>query len=377
MMPLAHRIPLKILNYNEMKSVINLDIKLKRKGFHLNIKNEIPSGIVGIYGPSGHGKTTLLNVIAGIVSPDEGNIRINDEVIYDKAKRINIPPKNRNIGYVFQEDRLFPHMSILKNLKYGKKRDGHININEVIEILGIGHLLNKNPKECSGGERQRVALGRVLLSSPKLVLLDEPFSAVDVILRESIIPYLININRKFGIPMLVVSHDLSDLLSLTNYLILLNNGKVTASGLFRDLILKQDNIILMQGTGICNAFNMSVSAINESNNIVILKSPDSDFVLQAMAQSFRNEIIIGDSVKVLIRPEDVAISLSMIDGISLRNQIKGVVEKVFTQNSCSFCLVNTGERLLVEITEASRKNLNLDAGQKVFCLVKSVALKIY
>lgn len=283
----------------------------------------------------------------------------------------------KKIGYVFQEDRLFPHLTILKNLKYAQRKDGNIKLDEVVGILNIGHLLNNRPEECSGGERQRVAIGRALLSSPKLMLMDEPFSAVDNRLREGIIPYLVTINHEFNIPMLIVSHDLPDLLSLTNYLVLLYNGKVISSGKFRDLITNEKNITLMQGTGIYNSFDLSVSGLSQSEDIVLLKSASSNFELQALAQSFNGEVKQGAFYKVLIRPEDISISLALVEGISLRNQVEGVVEKVFSKNGYSFCLVDAGEKLLAEITEASRKRMNLEVGQKIYCLFKSVALKIY
>lgn len=360
-----------------MEPFLDIHIQLNRNGFRLNIVHEIPSGIVGIYGPSGHGKTSMLNSIAGIVIPDEGRICIQGVVVFDSEKKVNAPVKKRNIGYVFQEDRLFPHLSVHKNLRYGQKENSGVEFTEVVNILKIGHLLSRRPEECSGGERQRIALGRVLLSSPKLILLDEPFSAVDNMLRESIIPYLVNINRKFDIPMLVVSHDLPDLLSLTDYLVLLNHGQVSASGLFRDLIADEQNVSLMQGSGIYNVFELSVADYNPLADIVILKSSVHNFTIQAIAKSFHEEVKPGTMVKVLIRPEDIAVSLSRVEGISLRNQVEGIVEKIFSRHGYSFCLVDAGEKLLVEITEASRKKMMLEPGRTIYCLFKSVALKIY
>ncbi|NQU87984.1 MAG: molybdenum ABC transporter ATP-binding protein [Mariniphaga sp.] len=360
-----------------MGNFLKINISLRIDSFVLNIVQEFPSGITGIYGPSGQGKTTLLNAIAGIITPNEGNISINDECVFDKKNKKNIPVRNRRIGYLFQNDRLFPHLTILKNLKYGLKLNSRIGLDEVVEILDIRNLLSKLPDECSGGERQRVALGRALLSSPNLLLLDEPFAAVDVKLRENIIPYLVDINRMFQIPMLVVSHDLPDLLSLTNYLILLNDGKISASGLFRDLIANEKNLTIMQGAGIYNAFDLLVFEFFESNNIVLLKSFNHEFKIQAISSSFQTKIERDSKVKVLIRPEDIAVSLAPVEGISLRNQIPGKIEKVFSRNGYSFCLVDAGEKLLVEITEASRKKMNLEPGQNIYCLFKSVALKIY
>ncbi len=359
-----------------MKPFVQLDIQLKKGNFSLQIEEQIPSGITGVFGSSGHGKTSLLKTISGIFTPDRGSININGHVVFSSKDKINIPIKDRKIGYVFQEDRLFPHLTILKNLKYAISKNDKIELEKVVHILKIGRILNKHPEECSGGEKQRAAIARVLLSSPRLILLDEPFSAVDNRLRKNIIPYLIEINKVFNIPMVVVSHDLTDLLSLTNHITLLNNGRVQRSGKFHDLISIERNITLMQGTGLCNAFSLSVSNIDQQKKIVFLKNTSHDFTLQAILQSFKKEIKVGDEVKVLIRPEDISLSHSSIRGISLRNQLKGVIIKVFLKDGYSFCLVDVGEKLLVEITEASKRSMDLKEGNEVYCLFKSVALKI-
>ena len=190
--------------------VLKFDIKLQRKNFFLNVSAEINDGITGVYGPSGHGKTSLLHSIAGLINPNSGFIEINGNSVFDSKRNINVSVKNRKIGYVFQDIRLFPHLSIQQNLKYSLSASviNGVNFGEVVAILNIENLLEKKPSECSGGEKQRVAIGRALLSGAQILIMDEPFSAVDVNLRKNIIPYLIEINRRFKIPMLIVSHDL-------------------------------------------------------------------------------------------------------------------------------------------------------------------------
>ena len=360
-----------------MNPFLKIDVKLKRNNFQMVMKVEIPKGIIGIYGPSGHGKTSLLNSIAGIVKPNDGYIYINKEPVFDASKKLSVPVKKRKIGYVFQQDRLFPHLSILKNLTYAYSGSGKIKVDDVIDILEIKHLLGKFPEECSGGERQRVAIGRALLSNPDLILMDEPFSAVDNRLRKDIIPYLICINKEYQIPMLIVSHELADLISLTDYIILLYNGKILDSGKFHDLIANEKNITLLQGTGIFNGFDLSVFAFHESKDIVLLKGKTNNFLIQAMKHSFKGDLKLNEKVRILIRPEDISLSLSPISGISLRNQVEGIIEKIIEKDGFSFCLVDAGEKILVEITEASRFSLGLNPGLKVFCLFKSVSLKIY
>ena len=352
-----------------MNKVLEFDIQLQRKDFLLNVNAKIDEGITGVYGPSGHGKTTLLNSIAGLVTPDLGQIQINGQKVFDSKKKINVPVKARKIGYVFQDVRLFPHLSILKNLKYGfdLARDKN-SFDEIVSILDIANLLHKKPSECSGGEKQRVAIGRALLSGAQILIMDEPFSAVDVNLRGSIIPFLKTINERFKMPMLIVSHDLPDLLSLTSNLLL---------GKFQDLILDESNLEIMKGAGLYNAFDLFVFASLKAQNMVLLKSPSNDFQVQVLCLPFQNKAEIGKQMKVLIRPEDISISLQPVSQISLRNQIKGTIEKIFSKDGLSFCLVNAGEKVLVEITESSRKNMNLGVGETVFCLFKSAALKIF
>jgi len=362
-----------------MSEVLKFDIQLHRKDFTLNVKAEIGEGITGIYGPSGHGKTSMLNAIAGLLKPDVGTIYIKGETVFDSTQKINLPVQKRKIGYVFQDIRLFPHLTVLQNLKYGIKKDAanDIRFEDLLAILKIEHLLHKKPEQCSGGEKQRISIGRALLSGARILLMDEPFSAVDVQLRNTIIPFLNEINRRYKIPMLIVSHDLPDLLSLTNCLLLLKNGQITALGRFQELIRDENNIEVMKDAGLYNVFDLCVFASLPEKNMVLLRSQESDFQVQVLTQSFQHEIEVKKNIKVLIRPEDISIALNPVDQISLRNQIPGKIIKIFSKDGLSFCLVDAGEKVLVEITEASKRNMKLGVGSTVYCLFKSAALKMF
>lgn len=361
-----------------MNPFLEFDIQLKRKDFLLNVKAEISDGITGIFGPSGHGKSSLLNAIAGIIKPDSGKVIINGTSVFNAEEKINVSVKNRNVGYVFQDIRLFPHMSVLKNLKYGwSEKSCRINVNEVVETLKIEHLLNKKPGECSGGEKQRVAIGRSILCGAQILLMDEPFSAVDVKLRKEIIPFLISVNKQFKIPLLIVSHDLPDLLSLTENLILLKEGNIVAKGKFHDLILHEPNLDLMHESGWYNVLNLYVFAFHQSKNLVLLKSATKELSVQLLNHSFQGDIEINKLVKVLIKPENIVIAKQSVSNISLRNQIRGTIKKIFFKDGLAFCVVDIGVNIIVEITEASQKNMDLNPGEQVFCLFKSAALKIF
>ncbi|MCW8966347.1 MAG: ATP-binding cassette domain-containing protein, partial [Candidatus Pacearchaeota archaeon] len=221
--------------------MIAVDFTLSRGNVTVSIHETFSEGITGIYGPSGSGKTTLLNAVAGLVIPQQGTISIDGSVVFNAEANINVPPRKRHVGYVFQEGRLFPHMSVLGNLTYGmqKKRREILGLDEVIDLLQIRNLCKVKPGTLSGGERQRVALGRTLLSSPDILLLDEPFSAVDNGLRSQIIPFLLAIQERVNIPVLVVSHELPDLLKLTDRICVIREGKCIGHDDYHELLASE------------------------------------------------------------------------------------------------------------------------------------------
>ncbi|AHW60015.1 molybdate transport system ATP-binding protein [Draconibacterium orientale] len=360
-----------------MNAALSFHIKLQRKDFALDVKADIPNGITGIFGPSGHGKTSLLNSIAGIVTPDSGYIRLNGDTLLDSNKKVNVKIRQRRVGYVFQDERLFPHYTIRKNLLYGEKNPDPELFDEVIDTLQIAHLLNKKPEQCSGGEKQRAAIGRAIISGSKILLMDEPFSALDVNLRREIIPYLNRVHQKFSLPILIVSHDLPDLLSLTDNLLLLKNGQLQGHGKFTDLLDQPENLELMHQSGWYNVLHLSVLEYLESKNMVLLKSHKSNLQIQALTQTIGKDVEVNQELKVLIKPESIALSKEPVQNISLRNQVAGTMKEVFLKDGLAFCVVDVGENIIVEVTEASQKSLCLEKGQRVYCLFKSAALKIY
>ena len=324
------------------------------------------------------GKPVCSIVYAGLVTPDSGMIKINGKRIFNSTDRINQKAKDRKIGYVFQDVRLFPHLSIEKNLKFGwSEKTSDINLDEVINTLQVNHLLKKKPEACSGGEKQRVAIGRAILSGSQILLMDEPFSAVDVQLRKEIIPFLFAVNQKFNIPLLIVSHDLPDLLSLTENLLLLKDGKLLAHDKFHNLILDERNLDAMHQSGWFNILHLHVFAHLPEKNMVLLNNGRSDLQIQVLNQAFKDSVHVNQNVKVLIKPENIALAKDPVSNISLRNQIPGIIKKIFLKDGLAFCIVDIGENIIVEVTEASQKNMQLNPGEKVFCLFKSAALKIF
>ena len=359
---------------------LSAHLKSKKGNFSLDIEVDFIKGITGIFGPSGAGKTTLLHLLVGLERPDEGFVEIDEARMVDTSKNIWEPARNRKIGYVFQEGRLFPHMTVRKNLlfatPYVLKGKQMIEFEELVGLLELNDLLDKRPKQLSGGEKQRVAIGRALLSSPKLLLMDEPFSSLDVKLRRQIIPYLIKINQKFKIPMLVVSHDLPDLLSLTRELFLLKNGRVVGHGNYLDLVEEESMLDVMRGAGLMNVIPFKVESHDQKNGITILSNKDAHKEIRVERELITDCCLVGDEMNVSLRPKDIALTLEEIPNISIRNQLPGTIIKVIQKENRNYCLVDVGFKLLVSITHASQMKMNLTEGKKVWCLFKSMALQI-
>lgn len=222
-----------------------LDVTLSHRfdGFDLDVAFQAPAGITAIFGPSGSGKSTLLKSVAGLIRPQSGRIVLGDRVLFDSRSRVFKSAPERRIGVVFQEGRLFPHMSVRKNLTYGQR--GHAtsapsDIDPIVDLLGIGHLLDRQPNTLSGGEAQRVAIGRALLSAPDLLLMDEPLASLDERRKAEILPYLERLKETIGTPILYVSHSLTEVLQLSNMLVVLSDGKVVEQGATDDLISRPE-----------------------------------------------------------------------------------------------------------------------------------------
>ena len=209
----------------------SLQYRAGRKEFNYNA--HVKSGITGIIGDSGAGKTTLLKIISGIAKPYFGRLTLNGKVLFDTQRKISVPVHKRNIGMVFQQNYLFPHMNIVNNLIYSRGQHFHRNssdFDEIVDLLSIGHLFTKKPRDLSGGECQRVAIGRALLQKPDLLLLDEPFSNLDKVRRYRIISYLLSINSRFSVPLMIVSHDWEDVSKLTDVILSVENGSIRHAG---------------------------------------------------------------------------------------------------------------------------------------------------
>jgi molybdate transport system ATP-binding protein len=215
-------------------TVLAVDVEKQLGALKLRVRFKAAGGATALFGPSGAGKTSVVNMIAGLLVPDRGSIAIDDVMLFDAARGINVPPHQRRIGYVFQEGRLFPHLSVRQNLDYGRRMSGHPRhekeFDRIVALLDIGQLLDRRPRLLSGGERQRVAVGRALLMQPRLLLLDEPLASLDVAHKREILPYLVRLRDDAAIPMVYVSHTAAELRRIATTVVRLDAGQVVASG---------------------------------------------------------------------------------------------------------------------------------------------------
>ena len=215
-------------------TVLAVDVDKQLGALKLRVRFQAAGGATALFGPSGAGKTSVVNMIAGLLEPDRGSIAIDKTVLFDSARGINVPPHQRRIGYVFQEGRLFPHLSVRQNLDYGRRMSGHPRhekeFDRIVALLDIGQLLDRRPRLLSGGERQRVAVGRALLMQPRLLLLDEPLASLDVAHKREILPYLVRLRDDAAIPMVYVSHTAAELRRIATTVVRLDAGQVVASG---------------------------------------------------------------------------------------------------------------------------------------------------
>jgi molybdate transport system ATP-binding protein len=214
--------------------MLRVDVEKRLGDFDLAVRFEAAGGATALFGPSGSGKTTLVNMIAGLVRPDRGSIVLDDEPLFDAAAGIDVPPYRRRIGYVFQEGRLFPHLSVRQNLDYGRRMSGRAHdpaaLRRIAALLDIEQLLDRRPGRLSGGERQRVAVGRALLMRPRLLLLDEPLASLDAARKREILPYLVRLRDEAGVPMVYVSHTAAEVRRVATTVVRLDGGRVVATG---------------------------------------------------------------------------------------------------------------------------------------------------
>jgi molybdate transport system ATP-binding protein len=355
-------------------------------GFEHRCEIDLPlSGLTALFGASGAGKSTLVHLVAGLLRPDSGRIEVGGEVFFDSARGIDLPVHRRALGVVFQDARLFPHLSVDGNLRYGLRRAGaraqaaRVPFDAVVELLGLGALLQRAPHTLSGGERQRVAIGRALLAQPRLLLMDEPLAALDAPRKAEVLPYVERLRDEFDLPVLYVSHAVDEVLRLASALVLFDAGAAVAAGPLTAVIEHPCAAPLRGGADAGALVQARVAGHDPDDALSTLAC--EGFTLRVPLL----DLPVGAPVRLRVPAREVALALSRPDDLSITNRIEGVVERVLQRTEVIGTgrpaahvevrvRVGPGTVLAAAVTRESAQRLSLAPGLRCWCLVKSVAL---
>lgn len=360
---------------------LELNFKVTRSKFQLQASLTLPAqGVTALFGRSGSGKTTLLRCIAGLERLSGGFIRFQDQVW--QAPNRFVPVHLRPIGYVFQEASLFPHLTIQQNLHYGLKRtaasEQRISFDEVVELLSLQDYLKRYPDQLSGGQRQRVSIGRALLTSPKLLLMDEPMASLDATSKQEILPYLERLTEELQLPIIYVSHSIDEVMRLADYMVLLDQGQVCAQGPIQAL-LTDHQLPFAQQEQAASLLKAELIATEAGDGLAKLQLEDQTLLISQhhLSPGRLSPIAIGSLVKISIMARDVVLAKEVPQSISLLNALYVKVTGLDVDSDKSQILVNLqlGEQtMMARISLRSAKQLDLKPGQKVYALIKGVAV---
>ena len=354
--------------------MLSVDLSHGQGGFSLDARFECGAGVTALFGRSGAGKTTLINAIAGLVRPGKGRIVFDGETLFDSTRNINVRAGRRRFGYVFQEGRLFPHYTVQQNLTYSHWFDRGLHserdFTHVVELLGIGELLQRRPAQLSGGEKQRVAIGRALLAKPRLLLLDEPLASLDAQRKDEILRYLRLLRDEMRIPMVYVSHVVEEVLEIADQVVLLASGRVVASGSVEEVMGRPD---LRPASGVFEGgavIETHVIGVDLDDGLATLGFDGGTLTVGNFdAQA-------GERVRVRIRAREVSIALEPPQHISIQNILRGSVIAIDEPRDSSVVIVIAvgAVTLRARITRRAVRQLALAPGMDVYALIKAVSL---
>jgi molybdate transport system ATP-binding protein len=331
-------------------------------------------GLTALFGPSGSGKSTIVAAIAGLLRPDSGRIVAGGETLFDAARGIDVRAERRRVGYVFQDARLFPHLKVRDNLAYGLKRapagDRAIGFDAVVELLGIDHLLDRRPLRLSGGEKQRVAIGRALLAQPRLLLMDEPLASLDAARRLEILPYVERLRDALGLRIVYVSHAVDEVLRLASTIVVVDGGCVVAQGTPAELSQRRDVQLFFGRFDAGALLEGRVASHDEAQSLTRVAVGPHLLVLPRLA------LAVGAAVRVRVRARDVILAVSPPEGLSVQNALPAVIADIGEESDAhaEVRLDADGIALLARVTRDSVRRLALAPGRHVHALVKSVAI---
>ncbi len=354
-----------------------LSVRLKKRlgAFDLDVAFDGAPGVTVLFGPSGAGKSAVLAMIAGAVRPDAGRIAFGGVPLYDKAARIDLKPEVRGVGWVFQDARLFPHLNVRDNLRYGLKRakPGPVDIpfDEVVSVLGLERLLARRPRDLSGGEAQRVALGRALLSQPRLLLMDEPLAALDAGRKADILAFIERVRDAFAIPTLYVTHSLAETVRLSDRLVALEDGRVVAEGPLDEVLSRADLPRLTDRADAASVIEGVVAEHQTDRRLTRVRAGDATWTCPLLNKP------IGARVRLVVLARDVMLAVREPDGLSARNILAGEVVSLTPRgDDAVLARVEIGGRsVLAAVTPDAVESLALRPGLPIWAVVKSVALE--
>lgn len=354
---------------------IAIDLTLKRDEFALEVQLELPTnGITILFGPSGSGKTTLLRSIAGLESKSMGVVRIGSDLWQSTKQNIFIPTYKRSLGYVFQEASLFEHLNVQKNINFGisdeQEPESKKNLDTVIELLGIGHLLNRSVHQLSGGEKQRVAIARALATNPSILLMDEPLAALDFSRKQEVIPWLQRLRDELKIPIIYVTHSIDEAMRLGNYLVVLDHGQVKQSGALLKAFSSLDQSMI-PGNDLSVIIEGVVAQIDAQWGLAKVQFEGGYFWVADRG------LVIGTMVRLRIMSQDVSISTQEPSHTSIQNCLPAQIIEFLEATHHSQLMVRLklgGEFVLAQITKRASDALSLKVGDEVWLQVKSVSL---
>lgn len=363
---------------------LTVDIVHRRGDFALEVRFEAALGVTALFGPSGAGKSTVLDLVAGLEKPDRGRIALDGEVLVDTTLGTCVPAHLRRVGYVFQDSRLFPHLSVRQNLEYGARFAGRGGQGQdrahVVELLGLSRLLERRPATLSGGEKQRVAIGRALLAAPRLLLLDEPMASLDVARRSEILPYLARVREEAGIPIVHVSHALPEVAKLADTMVLMEAGRVTAVGPVAEMLSRLDLGEAAQAAKAGAVLSAVVAEASgppasegagSSSQVTVLRHPAGELRVPWQGQ------VPGTRIRLYVPARDVALATGDIGPLSIRNRLRATIVEIGPAHRGvrEVRLDAGGEALLARVTAEAVEEMGLRPGLPVVALIKSVALE--
>ena len=355
--------------------MLKLKFRKRLGNFQIEIDHTITEKVTAFLGPSGSGKSTLLNCISGILHPDEGELLFSGQTLYSSQKKKCLPPEKRHFGYVFQEGHLFPHLKVRQNISYGRPHrlnsEKRIDTDTIIDILEIGELLDQYPSQLSGGQRQRVAIARALGMSPRLLLMDEPLTSLDAGLKNRILPYLHHIKGAFDIPLLYVTHSISEVMALADEAFLLSEGRITARGEPHQLLTSPSALPVAQMTGVENILALPVVVASQERGVTELALGK-----QKLLVSY-TDTEPGATMPIAIRARDIIVAMDPDLRLSARNILRGAIRQIAVQAGRVMLSVNIeGHLLSVEVTSDAREQLGLVEGTVCYFIIKASAVNL-